>query len=156
MSKKINKIQHGLQTTAIHAGEFPDPSTGASAPNLVMSSTFVTDEATGFSARDLDETSGYLYTRWSNPTVHQLEQKLCALEGSEACLCFGSLDRRFGAQSGYVVHVRDRRGHWLFRTRSGRDIRLSLHALVEPDRPPTRVEITELQRRRPKQRSRNE
>jgi methionine-gamma-lyase len=38
----------------------------------------------------LDETSGYLYTRWSNPTVQQLERKLCALEGAEACLCFGS------------------------------------------------------------------
>lgn len=90
MSKKNKKTTIGWQTTAIHAGEFPDPATGASAPNLVMSSTFVTDEATGFSAHDLDEASGYLYTRWSNPTVHQLEQKLCALEGSEACLCFGS------------------------------------------------------------------
>jgi methionine-gamma-lyase len=79
-----------MHTKAVHAGESPDPVTGASAPNLVMSSTFVTHQAAGFSARDLDETSGYLYTRWSNPTVHQLEQKLCALEGAEACLCFGS------------------------------------------------------------------
>jgi methionine-gamma-lyase len=79
-----------MRTKAVHAGEFPDPATGASAPNLVMSSTFVTHQAAGFSARDLDETSGYLYTRWSNPTVHQLEQKLCAMEGAEACLCFGS------------------------------------------------------------------
>jgi len=55
-----------------------------------MSSTFVTREAGGFSAHDLDEESGYLYTRWSNPTVAQLEAKLCALEGAEACLCFGS------------------------------------------------------------------
>ena len=90
MSMSNNEIEYGLRTTAIHAGESPDPSTGASAPNLVMSSTFVTGEATGFSAHDLDETSGYLYTRWSNPTVRQLEQKLCALEGSEAGLCFGS------------------------------------------------------------------
>ena len=29
----------GLSTTAIHAGEAPDPVTGASAPNIVMSST---------------------------------------------------------------------------------------------------------------------
>ena len=79
-----------LRTAAIHAGESPDPATGASAPNLVMSSTFVTREAGGFSAHDLDEESGYLYTRWSNPTVAQLEAKLCALEGAEACLCFGS------------------------------------------------------------------
>ena len=79
-----------LRTAAVHAGESPDPATGASAPNLVMSSTFVTEDAGGFSAHDLDEESGFLYTRWSNPTVAQLEAKLCALEGAEACLCFGS------------------------------------------------------------------
>ncbi len=79
-----------LATAAVHAGESPDPATGASAPNLVMSSTFVTRDATGFSAHDLDDESGFLYTRWSNPTVAQLEAKLCALEGAEACLCFGS------------------------------------------------------------------
>lgn len=79
-----------LRTAAVHAGESPDPATGASAPNLVMSSTFVTEDAGGFSAHDLDENSGYLYTRWSNPTVAQLEAKLSALEGAEACLCFGS------------------------------------------------------------------
>ena len=89
--------QHGegddinrLRTAAVHAGESPDPATGASAPNLVMSSTFVTRDAGGFSAHDLDDASGFLYTRWSNPTVAQLEAKLCALEGAEACLCFGS------------------------------------------------------------------
>ncbi len=90
MAKKNTVIEGGPQTTAIHAGEFPDPSTGASAPNLVMSSTYVTEEAAGFSAHDLDENSGFLYARWSSPTVSQLEQKLCALEGSEAALCFGS------------------------------------------------------------------
>lgn len=79
-----------LRTAAVHAGERPDPATGASSPNLVMSSTFVTRDPTGFSAHDLDEDSGYLYTRWSNPTVAQLEAKLCALEGAESCLCFGS------------------------------------------------------------------
>ena len=79
-----------LRTAAVHAGESPDPATGASAPNLVMSSTFVAREAGGFSAHDLDDASGFLYTRWSNPTVAQLEAKLCALEGAEACLCFGS------------------------------------------------------------------
>ncbi len=97
-----SQSQRSLRTTAVHAGEFPDPVTGASAPNLVMSSTFVTKEAAGFSAHDLDETSGYIYTRWSNPTVQQLEQKLCALEGAEACLCFGS---GMAAASGVLLSV---------------------------------------------------
>ncbi|MEM8804187.1 MAG: aminotransferase class I/II-fold pyridoxal phosphate-dependent enzyme, partial [Pseudomonadota bacterium] len=90
MSKKNTPLDGGPQTTAVHAGEFPDPATGASAPNLVMSSTYVTEEAAGFSAHDLGEDSGFLYSRWSNPTVSQLEHKMSALEGAEASLCFAS------------------------------------------------------------------
>jgi cystathionine beta-lyase/cystathionine gamma-synthase len=90
MSQKNFETKRGLQTTAVHAGELPDPATGASAPNLVMSTTYATDAAAGFSAHDLEEDSAFLYSRWANPTVRQLEQKLCALEGAEACLCSGS------------------------------------------------------------------
>jgi len=80
----------GVMTTAIHAGEAPDPATGASAPPLHMSSTFVTDQVAGFSAHDLEENSAYLYARWGNPTVQMLEKKLAALEGVEDCLCVAS------------------------------------------------------------------
>ena len=80
----------GIQTQAIHAGEAPDPTTGASAPNLVMSSTFVVDEEVSFSANNLTEQSPFVYTRWSNPTTQQLEQKLAILEQSEACVAFAS------------------------------------------------------------------
>jgi len=80
----------GMMTRAVHAGEAPDPTTGASSPNIAMSSTFVVDGPAGFSANDLDEDSGYLYARWANPTVAMLERKLAALEGTEACCCFGS------------------------------------------------------------------
>ncbi|MGI9480946.1 MAG: trans-sulfuration enzyme family protein [Hyphomicrobiales bacterium] len=90
MSKRNTEISGGLRTTAVHAGEYPDPDTGASAPNLVMSSTFVSEEAAGFSAHDQDDGGNFLYSRWSNPTVSQLETKLCALENAEACMCTGS------------------------------------------------------------------
>lgn len=80
----------GLQTQAIHAGETPDPSTGASAPNLVMSSTFVVDEEVSFSAHNITEATPYVYTRWANPTVGQLEQKLAMMESAEACVAFSS------------------------------------------------------------------
>ena len=90
MSRKNAEIRGGLRTTAIHAGEAPDPVTGASAPNLVMSSTFVTEEAAGFSAHNQDEESGFLYARWGNPTVAQLEAKLSALENAASCICLGS------------------------------------------------------------------
>jgi len=80
-----------MQTRAIHAGERPDPVTGAAAPNLVMSTTFVTEDAdTGFSAHSMTEDTPYLYTRWSNPTVRQLELKMADLESGEDAVAFGS------------------------------------------------------------------
>ena len=82
--------QRGIRTRAVHAGERPDPSTGASSPNLVMSSTFVVDEPLSFSATNMQEDMPYLYSRWGNPTVRQLEEKLCALEEAPACVAFGS------------------------------------------------------------------
>jgi len=86
---KTNRFD-GIRTTAIHAGEGPDPATGASAPNIVMSSTYVCDEPAGFSAHDLDDSSPFLYSRWANPSVVSLEKKIAALEGTEACLCLAS------------------------------------------------------------------
>ncbi|NOE19974.1 aminotransferase class V-fold PLP-dependent enzyme [Ruegeria atlantica] len=80
----------GLATRAIHAGEAPDPTSGASAPALHMSSTFVTDQVAGFSAHDLEEEAPYLYGRWANPNVRTLEAKISMLEGTEDCLCLAS------------------------------------------------------------------
>ena len=78
------------RTAAIHAGERPDPATGASAPNLVMSTTYAQEEPQGFSINAIGADSPFIYTRWRNPTVAQLEDKLAALEGAEACQCFAS------------------------------------------------------------------
>lgn len=80
----------GVKTRAIHAGEHVDPVTRASSPNLVMSVTFAPEEVAGFSARNRGDYEGFLYARVSNPTVKQLEDKLAALEGAEACQCFAS------------------------------------------------------------------
>jgi cystathionine beta-lyase/cystathionine gamma-synthase len=80
----------GVQTLSIHAGEDPDPVTGASTPNLVMSSTFVVDQEISFSANNLDADTPFVYTRWDNPTTQKLEQKLAVLEQAEACLAFAS------------------------------------------------------------------
>ncbi|NBR90655.1 MAG: aminotransferase class I/II-fold pyridoxal phosphate-dependent enzyme [Rhodobacteraceae bacterium] len=82
--------EQGLQTVAVHAGETPDPATGASAPPIHMSSTFCVDAPAGFSAHDLGPDSPYLYARWSNPTVDMLEGKIAALDGAEACLATAS------------------------------------------------------------------
>jgi methionine-gamma-lyase len=85
-----DKNQYGMRTVAIHAGEEPDPVSGASSPNLVMSTTFVADADATFSAEAMEDETCWIYTRWGNPTVHQLETKLAALEGAETAVAFGS------------------------------------------------------------------
>ena len=80
----------GPNTLAVHAGEGADPVTGASAPNLVMSTTFAMEEPAGFSINAFEGELPYIYTRWGNPTVRMLEDKLAALEGAEDCVALGS------------------------------------------------------------------
>ncbi|MEX0280739.1 MAG: PLP-dependent aspartate aminotransferase family protein, partial [Arenibacterium sp.] len=80
----------GEMTRAIHAGESPDSGTGASAPPIHMSSTFVADDISGFSAHDLTPESPYAYARWANPTTAMLEAKIADLQGTEDCHCTAS------------------------------------------------------------------
>lgn len=98
---KIN-FPTGFQTKAIHAGEEPDPNSKASTPNIVMSSTFVTDADAGFSAEGVEEAQGWTYTRWGNPTLHQLEEKLAALENAEDAVVFAS---GMGAITALLFHT---------------------------------------------------
>jgi len=79
-----------LRTLAVHAGEKPDPVSGASAPNIVMSTTFIAEPDASFSVEGLQEDTPFIYTRWGNPTVDQLERKLAALEGAGGCIAFAS------------------------------------------------------------------
>ena len=72
-------------TRALDGGLRPDPVTGAIAPGISMSvnNLFVPGEA-GFSAEGADLTEQpFLYARWTNPTVRDLERRLAALEGAE-------------------------------------------------------------------------
>jgi len=92
----------GEQTKAIHAGEEPDPVTRASAPSINMSTTFVVEADAGFSVESLDEDAAWIYTRWGNPTIHQLELKLAALEQAETAIAFAS---GMGAITALVFHL---------------------------------------------------
>ena len=78
-------------TLAVHAGDTVELSK-ASAPSLALSSTFLVSEPLSFSGNEVKETDPWCYTRWGNPTVRQLENKLAALEGSKPghCVTFAS------------------------------------------------------------------
>ena len=65
----------GFETLAIHAGQDPDPLTGAVVPPIYQTSTFKQDGVGGLRG-------GYEYSRTANPTNSALEECLAALEGS--------------------------------------------------------------------------
>ncbi|MFB8187819.1 cystathionine gamma-synthase [Microbacterium sp. NPDC055988] len=74
---------HAFATRAIHAGQAPDPTTGAIIPPIYQSSTHVQDGIGGFR-------EGYEYNRAGNPTRSSLETQLAALEGGAGALSFAS------------------------------------------------------------------
>jgi methionine-gamma-lyase len=80
----------GVKTAAVHAGTPANKLTGAAAPDIVMSTTFVIDPSVAFSADEMNDETPFVYTRWGNPTNAQLERKLAVLEGAEDCVVFGS------------------------------------------------------------------
>ena len=69
-------------TRTIHAGQRPDPTTGAIMPPIVQTSTYVQD--------GLGENKGYEYARGKNPTREALERNVAALEGGKHGFAFSS------------------------------------------------------------------
>jgi cystathionine gamma-synthase len=74
---------YGFDTLAIHAGQEPDPRTGAVVPPIYQTSTYAQD-AVG--APRL----GYEYARSGNPTRDALQECLAAIEGGRRGLTFAS------------------------------------------------------------------
>src|SRR4029450_4937623 len=69
-------------TICIHAGQAPDPGTGAIITPIFQTSTYVQDA--------LGVHKGYEYARTQNPTRAALEQNLAAIEGGVAAFAFAS------------------------------------------------------------------
>jgi cystathionine gamma-synthase len=67
-------VTHGFETLAIHAGQEPDPTTGAVVPPIYQTSTYKQDGVGGLRG-------GYEYSRSANPTRTALEECLAAIEG---------------------------------------------------------------------------
>ncbi|HEX7593804.1 MAG TPA: aminotransferase class I/II-fold pyridoxal phosphate-dependent enzyme [Anaerolineae bacterium] len=80
----------GIHTLAIHAGETSDPTTGALVPPLHLASTYHLGTAENGAAIFAGEKEGFVYSRWGNPTVEVLQQRVAALENAPAALCTAS------------------------------------------------------------------
>ena len=81
-AKQPDSEKQGFATRAIHAGQEPDPSTGAVNVPIYASSTYVQEE--------IGKHKGYEYSRVSNPTRDRLETNLAALERGVAAKVFAS------------------------------------------------------------------
>ncbi|MFY0407981.1 cystathionine gamma-synthase [Solicola sp. PLA-1-18] len=83
MTDSTPPSDHGFETLAIHAGQEPDPRTGAVIQPIYATSTYKQDGVGGLR-------EGYEYSRSANPTRTALEECLAALEGGARGLAFAS------------------------------------------------------------------
>ena len=73
--------EYGFRTRAIHAGNIPDPVTGARALPIYQTSAFVFDDTADAAARFALQKYGNIYSRVANPTVASFEERIASLEG---------------------------------------------------------------------------
>ena len=86
----MSNDSRGLGTIAVHAGQVPDPTTGARAVPLYLTTSFVfksTEHAANlFALKEF----GNIYTRLMNPTTDVFEQRVAAIEGGTGALAVAS------------------------------------------------------------------
>jgi len=70
----------GFDTLALHAGQAPDPATGARAVPIYASTSFCFDDSEHAASLFNMERAGHVYSRISNPTVAVFEERMAALE----------------------------------------------------------------------------
>ena len=80
----------GFSTLSLHAGQKPDPATGARAVPIYQTTSFVFRDSDHAAALFNLEEPGYIYSRIANPTVAVLEERIAALEGGVGAVCTAS------------------------------------------------------------------
>ncbi len=80
----------GFDTLALHAGAAPDPSTGARAVPIHLTTSFVFESSEHAASLFNMERSGHVYSRISNPTNAVFEERVAALEGGTGAIATAS------------------------------------------------------------------
>src|SRR5215467_14574608 len=81
-SRPKRGVDMDFATRAIHAGQEPDPTTGATITPIYQTSTYT--------QQGLGDNKGYEYSRTDNPTRTALQECLASLENARFGLAFGS------------------------------------------------------------------
>jgi O-acetylhomoserine (thiol)-lyase len=79
-----------IETLAVHAGQSPDPTTGARAVPIYQSASFVFPDAETAASLFNLERAGHVYSRISNPTTAVFEERMAALDGAPAAIAAAS------------------------------------------------------------------
>jgi O-acetylhomoserine (thiol)-lyase len=79
-----------FDTLSLHAGQRPDPATGARAVPIYQTTSYVFDDTEHAAALFNLERAGHIYSRISNPTVAVLEERISALEGGVGAVATAS------------------------------------------------------------------
>jgi len=79
-----------FDTLSLHAGQQPDPTTGARAVPIYQTTSYVFRDTEHAASLFNLERAGHIYSRISNPTVAVLEERLAALEGGVGAVCTAS------------------------------------------------------------------
>ncbi len=79
-----------FDTLSLHAGQRPDPATGARAVPIYATTSYAFEDTDQASALFNLEAPGHIYSRISNPTVAVLEERLAALDGGVGAVCTAS------------------------------------------------------------------
>ena len=80
----------GFDTLALHAGQSPDPTTGARAVPIYQTTSYVFRDAEHAASLFNMERAGHVYSRISNPTVAVFEERIAALEGGVGAVATAS------------------------------------------------------------------
>src|SRR3954465_13615710 len=79
-----------FDTLSLHAGQHPDPLTGARAVPIYQTTSYVFPDVDFAASLFNLERAGHIYSRISNPTVAVLEERIAALEGGVGAICTAS------------------------------------------------------------------
>jgi len=125
-------MTRGFRTRSLHAGQEPDPATGARATPIYQTTSFEFEDAdTAAEMYALREPDGHIYSRLSNPTLATLEDRLANLHGGSGAVATASgmaaidgittvlarsgdnvvaSSEMYGGTAAYLTTIADRRG----------------------------------------------
>ena len=128
-------MKKGMSTRCVHAGEVPEPTTGAIGTPIFQNTTFLYPNPEPWAIKGKRVGDYYIYTRYNNPTIEALEAKVADLEGAEGAVAFSS---GMAAISTTLLTMAGEGGHIV----SARDLYGGTYTLMRDILPGLGIEVT--------------